>query len=114
MADFFPGQKVMCVRGFPQRPPLIAVPEVGREYVIRAVSQERISTYLAGVKMWGIRLHWLINPPAVTVEGVMEQYFCIHGLDGLPNFRPIVERKTDISIFESLLLRKDVRAPEKV
>jgi hypothetical protein len=65
------------------------IPEFGRVYTIRAVSL-----------MWGrefLRFVEIVNPIKLFVEGLDEVVFPAR------NFRPVIERKTDISIFTSML-----------
>lgn len=100
--SFHVGQKVVCVRdgwAFPGcRLPPPNLPKCGETYVIR--SAEPAALYPGQA----LRLHWLINPPIILPSGVQyEPAFCVIGCDGVMNFRPVIERKTDISIFTKSL-----------
>ena len=53
-----------------------------------------------------ILLEELVNPPSLYVEGTFEPSF------NFSHFRPLVERRTDISIFTRIL--DDVRSEEFV
>lgn len=88
---FYVGQKVICVR----HPAKIkaffgeAYPHVGGVFTIREIFEARGGECL--------RLFEISNPPYPYVEGYMECGFRTNF------FRPVVERKTDISIFKALL-----------
>jgi hypothetical protein len=51
-----------------------------------------------------LRFHELINPPYRWRDGFLECAFRIQNRDGAINFRPLVTRKTDISIFQRMLV----------
>lgn len=110
MADFFPGQNVVCCVSEPWdiscfEHPLV-VPNPGHVYTVRSVVDYGIGLCL--------HLHWLINPPCRCIQGLIEPAFAVKNWQGDLNFRPVVEHKTDIGLLEKLLLRKDVRIPETV
>lgn len=96
--DFIVGQKVVCVGGFPDREIQRAkedgvyLPAKGAIYTIRDMEP--------GADWWTrhlvfIRLVELVNTPHV-VDGI-EPSFSAGG------FRPVVEKKADISIFTAML-----------
>lgn len=93
MADFFPGQRVYCVRGnwemraYRMR---LNVPIEGREYVVR-------STMIDQLYGLGLRLHWLVNEPRPFIEGQHEPTFAVRGRDGVANFLPLVDDDAEIS-----------------
>lgn len=107
--DYSIGLKVVCLRdnwnliGYPER---IICPVAGLEYVIRSVMVDH--------DWLSLRFHWLINPRHPT--GGSEYGFAVWGYDGILNFRPVIERKTDISIFTSMLPKTpaDVWVKERV
>lgn len=74
-------------------------PVAGRVYVIR-----EIVGFEYGV---GLRLVGVVNPPQLYHEGFGEKAFRVIGLDGLPNFRPVVERKYDLSMFHAMLKQNE-------
>lgn len=91
---FHVGQKVVCVRvseavrirgeeGY-------QIPREGSVYTIR-------SMVVSGEDNLCIRLHELHNPPRIYREGFVEGAFRAE------NFRPVIERKTDISALTALL-----------
>jgi len=86
------GQKVVCIKESSLHRTLCPVnnPVVGQVYTIR-----RIATYPGyGTGIW---LNEIVNQPTPTAFGILEKGFYIE------RFRPVVERKTDISIFEKML-----------
>lgn len=85
------GQKVVCIHTFPQAEwtPEIAFPNKDAVYTIRA-----IIAYPAGE---GALLREIKNPQVDTFAGFVEPAFTVRA------FRPLVERKTDISIFKKML-----------
>lgn len=95
------GQKIIFVgvgNGiFLNLPRRVDVPERGKVYTVREVFFDDIG------KRVGIRLMEIRNPPEPFT------YPPGSGLDGIEigwvatEFRPLVERKTDISIFEKML-----------
>ncbi len=50
-----------------------------------------------------LRFHELVNAPYRWRDGFMECAFRIQNRDGTINFRPVVKRSTDISIFQRML-----------
>lgn len=104
MTNFHVGQKVVLVRDFdPDRRASapsdgIALPELGPVYTIREIGDfEGDVTVL---------LEEIVNKPRFYLDAfeVMEQAF------DATRFRPVVERKTDISIFQAMLEPKKARA----
>lgn len=89
------GQKVVCIEDFSRSTlidPRTIAPTVGTVYRIRAIRPDAllctgIFFLLAEIK----------NPQVVTGVGYIEQAFSSKG------FRPAVDRKTDISIFQRIL-----------
>jgi hypothetical protein len=107
---FHIGQRVICVddkfvgengvfdRTFTERCPHL--PLKGRIYTVRAFSVP----YAGYPGTPGMLLKEIINPPCPYVEGRFEpSFFPSH-------FRPLAERKTDISVFTAMLNK----TPEKV
>ena len=87
---FHVGQKVVCVKrgdwvdslDVPNRPVTNGI------YTVRAMADDGIGLYFEEIK----------NAPLNHIEGFYEPaWWKLH-------FRPIVERKTDISIFKQLLI----------
>lgn len=99
---FHINQRVVCIQNFGDDPhPLIHLvpnlPRKGGIYHVREFTPE----YRPGP--W-ILLREIVNPP-------------VYGLE--PNwaahcFRPVIERKTDISIFEAMLNPSDRKVAERV
>lgn len=83
--DFRVGQPVVCIKGVSGYGTEI-VPPVGGVYTIREFGS-----------FGGIRLVEIINTPMRYIEGMVECTFDVE------SFRPVVERKTDISIFRAML-----------
>jgi hypothetical protein len=106
---FRPGQKVICVRdGWNIRPTHLqdaspALPREGVEYVVRSVAFDAFHGEV-------IRLHWLMLPP--PHPNGHEPAFGVTGLDGIPNFKPVIE--TDISILTRLLAPTPSKELERV
>lgn len=87
MSNFRVGQKVVCIGG--KRiggHGTEAIPEFGSVYTVREFGADG-----------GIRLVEIVNPPLAYIEGFFECTFAVE------SFRPVVERKTDISVFTALL-----------
>lgn len=88
---FYVGQKVELVRGYTGRERDIAIgygfklPVTGKVYSVRWIEGEYI------------RLTELINPDIPYVSGDAEPMWLA------ARFRPVVERKTSIAIFEAML-----------
>lgn len=93
MCNFRVGQKVVCdaPKGFEQAEHETCIsPKHGEVYTIREIEVDADGQWL--------RLHEIVNPPETyDVGGYGETAF--HG----SGFRPVVERKTDISIFKAML-----------
>lgn len=95
---FYVGQKVVCVddavtssrRGWFSAPNV--KPTIGKVYTVRAVG-ESVEGFL------GLRLHEL-NLCGKRGDGL----FFIDNFYRASRFRPVVERKTDISIFKKILI----------
>ena len=86
------GQRVVCIEsGLPARN-FPNVPRAGRIYTVRSVFFDDFR------KRVGIHLAELVNQPTLTRDkGMFEVGFAAKC------FRPVVERKTDISIFVKML-----------
>lgn len=91
---FHVGQKVVCIKkgkwskGFGWE----RVPLFGHIYTVRAIDRN------------GLLLLEVINPIAIHDDGLDEPHWCE------TRFRPVVERKTDISIFTRMLTPNKVSA----
>ena len=97
------GQKVICVghgywHAYGRAP---AAPVRGGVYTIR---WSGLCSDPSGVGQPALRFHELINPPHRWRGGICECAFRVQNSDGTVNFRPLVERKTDISIFQRMLV----------
>lgn len=77
----------------------MSVPEYRKTYTIRA----RPPGACACCGEPGLYLCEIVNPPFLWRDGLLECGFCRY------DFRPLVERKTDISIFQKMLT--DNRVP---
>lgn len=99
--SFQVGQKVVCVDdsgpidGDPRKVP-------GGDYVPNMIRRGAIYTVrtVGFYPRWGeqgIRLHEVVNPIREYIGGNSEVCFAAH------RFRPLIERKTDISVFTALL-----------
>lgn len=95
MSNFHVGQKVVCVddRWVEDEPQL---PMAGVVYTIREIDAGDDGLYF--------RLHELVNPVRKYRYAEMEASF------EAAAFRPVAERKTDISIFRAMLEPKKARA----
>jgi hypothetical protein len=96
------GQKVVFVGG-PRLPGEWGIPsplKIGSIYTIREIDPIYIGSY--GVA--GIRLHEMIAPSVMWGAQQIEPATLAH------NFRPIVDRKTDISVFTKMLTPEGVDA----
>lgn len=98
--NFRVGQKVVCISDdwFCQHP--IVFPIKGRIYTVRGKNLEPHNA----VSPVGLYLVEIVN----TVFGARENAFDAEG------FRPLVEKKTDISIFTHMLSGSPVRISEDV
>ena len=98
------GQKVVCISDFAKGRsvcPFVEFPTRGIVYTVRS---NVIGRSLSGEKKPGILLHEVSN--SIGPHG-QEYSFCIK------QFRPVVERKTDISIFTKMLTPKTRRVQER-
>ncbi len=86
------GQRVCCIARFGRRSYVVAgvgitLPEVGKVYTVRGFSPLRS----------GIMLAEIVNPCLSSLLGPVEPAFVISC------FRPLVDRKFDLSVFTRLL-----------
>lgn len=97
---FWVGQKVVCVREAPHAIWADCVyPRFHEVYMIRTL---RVNPRTQSLNCLVVEI---VNPERdAPPDGFGEPYF------GIWRFRPIVERKTDISIFTKMLKRDKVRA----
>jgi hypothetical protein len=96
------GQKVVCIkeglwsweRDYPNEVRRYGIVHArkGNILTIRDIDSDEIG-YL-------LRFHEIINPPTPTRKGICEICFCAK------QFRPLIERKTDISVFTEVLKDK--------
>ena len=93
---FYVGQKVVCTarREWKAKTIYPMVPRRGEVYTVREV------THFGSP---GLRLVEIVNPPMHHTEGYLEVCWAQYDIDGHAEFRPVVERKTDISIFREML-----------
>lgn len=96
--SFHVGQRVICVRAvYPALAEHYSYiknwPVKDTIYTIRAIE--------ADGDLVGVRLHEIVNPPTLTTQGVCEPGFTGEW------FRPLTERKTDISVFTEILDREN-------
>lgn len=91
------GQKVVCVRTMPghRRMETGVYPEEGPVYVVRSIF------YFEGRAL--LRLQGIDNTHLHYTDGIEPGF-------NAKNFRPVVERKTDISIFTAMLKPSKVNA----
>jgi hypothetical protein len=96
MNAFRVGQKVVCIEGRPIGGSGFEIwPVEGAVYTVRELC---ISPWSAGVLM---RLEEIHNAPIVYGRnGIVSRWECAFMVS---RFRPIIERKTDISIFKAML-----------
>lgn len=94
---FHIGQRVQCVRGgwFVNDDPGVVAPVVGATYTVRSISD--------GIEGTHIRLAEIRNPIRDYADERGECMFLAIDPTGRTFFRPVVERKTDISIFTHML-----------
>jgi len=96
------GQKVVCITKKPLYPKYSGcrkMPEaikVGGIYTIRDIDVR----YVEWVGEPGIRLEEFLFPPSNTRCGMIEPAFA------MSRFRPVLEKKTDISIFTEMLRKQ--------
>lgn len=103
MSNFRVGQKVVCVVHFDDRRILEhgwSIPVQGNVYTVR-------DKWLDHNGEPGITLEEVVNPFTLFSDGAGgEPHFCATG------FRPLVEKRTDISVFTRMLDRVPRRVPE--
>lgn len=101
MCNFRVGQKVVCIRDDFARDRYAGVryPEHGKVYTLRTVEFD--DRY----QLTFVRLAEICNPVLMYQGGMTEVSFDAEA------FRPIVERKTDISIFKAMLTPKTEQVP---
>lgn len=103
---FYVGQKVVCVSDEPKNPCVLNgriladdywpnFPKKGKIYTVRGF-------FCDDPDLCGIYLVELINPVRHYTKGFVEGGFRAE------NFRPLEERKTDISIFTEMLKDKEL------
>lgn len=102
MCNFHVGQKVVCVRhpeDLEYNCGCSNVPQFKQIYTIRGLETDPSNgeVYLL--------LEEIVNPPRLYPDGYGEECFHHSG------FRPVIERKTDISVFTALLNTSKERAP---
>lgn len=90
--NFRVGQKVVCIDASERKGPgkYTVLPVQGRVYTVRGISAWQWNCGFSGV---GLYLEEIHRPPTPQGEAPW----------GCWRFRPVVERKTDISIFKALL-----------
>lgn len=101
MANFHVGQKVVCVRPSPLDPLVLHMlasigcvwPSIGQALTIRDVY---IGSFRGQPEVF-LKFREIVNPPVHCPDGFREGGFIAN------RFRPVVERKTDISIFKAML-----------
>ena len=90
--NFRVGQKVVCISG-PARRDMVTDPVVGDVYTVRGINKDQRGDI-------GIHLAEIVNRPRriISLGGEIREpgFFAYH-------FRPVVQRKTDISIFKAML-----------
>jgi hypothetical protein len=91
MSIYRPGVKVVCVIDSWISPTALNRPVKGTVYTIRDVEESGIGLFLRFVE--------IENPSYEYREGIIEASFQALA------FRPVAERKTDISIFKAMLNR---------
>lgn len=86
------GQKVVCIGDCTSEPVQGEVlVRKGEVYTVRGI------VHFNNLDGPGLYLHEIRNPVIDTTDGRVERAFGIEG------FRPVVERKTDISVFTEML-----------
>lgn len=100
---FHVGQKIVCVKEYGQQREAAALgvilPQKGSIYTVRNFDDRGASPAL--------RVHEILNPEVMHGCGIFtEPAFASHG------FRPIIEKKTDISIFTAMLTPSPARSRE--
>jgi hypothetical protein len=98
---FHIGQKVVCIRIFTTRPVKgEKTPVKGSVYTVRGIMEEG--------EFAAVFLEEIVNPEVCTHAGVRERGFDITA------FKPVQEKKTDISIFNEILNKVNNSVKEKV
>ncbi|KQZ49739.1 hypothetical protein ASD54_12435 [Rhizobium sp. Root149] len=100
--NFTVGMKVVCIRPSGHLEFSCCcntVPELGQVYTIRQIEKNPANGEIY------FRLEEIVNPPRYYAEGYGE--YCFHR----SWFRPVVERKTDISIFRAMLNKTPEQVP---
>jgi len=97
------GDKVRCIYDkMHPHPATRALPKVGMVYVVRDVRPPSDTQYI------GVLLYELRNPEIYTQVGWIEQAFPAN------YFVPVIEKKTDISVFTKILDKINNKVPERV
>lgn len=94
--SFHVGQKVVCIDGDFKNPhyePPGAMPDKGGIYTIR--SMEMATCGYSGAIQLGLRFYEFVYPPVACGHEPCFAARC---------FRPLIERKTDIAIFQRMLI----------
>lgn len=93
------GQEVICIKSWVLRPGVgyghEKLPVAGVTYHIREIG---IGLHLGWPAALAVRLEEIVNPIGYYSEGEFEPAFAAN------RFRPIIKRKTDISIFTEMLM----------
>lgn len=89
--SYYIGQRVICINDTPNDYEPVIYPKKGRTYTIRAFNPPGRS----------IHLEEIVNKPRDYSSGFHECYFYLW------RFRPVHERKTDISIFTAMLKTRE-------
>lgn len=97
--SFRVGQKVVCIAPFDSTWAGWATPQQSKTYTVRAVSMGSVAQVRDYGPWFSVLLDEIKNP-----ERDGEPTF------GHQHFRPLIERKTDISIFTELLTPKQKQA----
>ena len=92
---FHIGQRVVCIHGVgcPSANEFLNVPEKGGIYTVRGF----VSPDVGYERTPGMLLEEVVNPPWEYKEGVFEPSFHPY------HFRPLVQHKSDISVFTRML-----------
>lgn len=100
--NFHVGQKVVCVKDIAE----LNTPEAMQLFLSRGGKVAEVNSVYTIRGIWiephmsdsiGVFLEEIVNPPMLTAFGAFE--FPMEAVC----FRPVVERKTDISIFKAML-----------
>ena len=92
---FHVGQQIVCVHdvGWPSANEFRDVPVKGSIYTVRGF----VSPDVGYERTPGMLLEEVVNPPWEYKEGVFEPSFHPY------HFRPLVQHKTDVSVFKRML-----------